>query len=674
LIPIIIECDNTITFFIKPIQLSKHAWIQFTFQNYSFVNDLQLHLTNLKNHNKLVTSNDYYSFSDTWLSSKTEGREHPEKTGDFATCFKALETHTTLKTQGSHVLISGRGLIESDIDLELDFSPFESISVENIRSNYEHLTKNPYPHNSFYSEKKPQHVRVNGTKTTKQRIDIFTDRLLPDPKHILPKIINNYTAKSLFGKYKTRESPPFLLLVPQELSLFIHLPDSKTKNLTITRNMAIPHQQLNKIGYPLGYRSRNTTLQYDEPTFYGNFVNSAEIKSIVLSTDDIPTHMYLVGGTKSGKTTLIRAIAKHLELSNLSGNYPNAFIMIDPKGSDSYDFIRQCEDETFKNDMVHFLDPIKTGFSINILELPKYTPDNREAIVSQYVGYIMTMIKYWYGGSDSFVRLERILDTLLQYLYLHNDKPTFADLHEILIKIQSEKQDILPVIFKELGEPDESLEDALQSIASMSKEAFEPVLNRVEKFRTNKVLEHMFCVRESTVDFEELIKPGHITIIRLSPTSIPQHIITLAKQTIIIKLWFTIQERAERILVEEDRSQVILALDEFQDIADLPIIDSMLTQARSYKLSLLLAHQSTIQLNDKLFKLIMGNATTHFVGKIAGDDAKRFAFNWDPQYLKEYQSLLSTQAFHHWTVRLLGAPGETQPFPIQFWPVYPKKR
>jgi len=249
------------------------------------------------------------------------------------------------------------------------------------------------------------------------------------------------------------------------------------------------------------------------------------------------------------------------------------------------------------------------------LELPSYEQENREAIVSQYVGYIMTMIEYWYNGSDSFVRLKRILDTLLQYIYLNNDKPTFLDLYEIIISIQEDSKDILPKMFKELGKPDAVLQQAIESIAGMNREAYEPVLNRVEKFATDPILRHLFCVRESTINFKDLIEAGNITIIRLSPLNIPQHIITLAKQTLIIKLWFTIQERAEKIKAEEDRSQVILALDEFQDVAELPIIESMLTQARSYKLSLLLAHQTSTQLNNELFEIITGNVGTQFVGR-----------------------------------------------------------
>lgn len=181
----------------------------------------------------------------------------------------------------------------------------------------------------------------------------------------------------------------------------------------------------------------------------------------------------------------------------------------------------------------------------------------------------------------------------------------------------------------------------------MSKESYEPVLNRVEKFATDPILRHLFCVRESTVDFKELIEPGHITIFRLSPLNIPQHIITLAKQTLIIKLWFIIQERAERIKVEEDRTQVVLALDEFQDVAELPIIESMLTQARSYKLSLLLSHQTSRQLSNELFEIITGNAGTQFVGRVSGIDGKRFGQIWDPSIIKEAESQLATREYHH---------------------------
>ena len=82
-------------------------------------------------------------------------------------------------------------------------------------------------------------------------------------------------------------------------------------------------------------------------------------------------------------------------------------------------------------------------------------------------------------------------------------------------------------MFRELGKPDEILELAMKQMAEMSKEVFDPVLNRIEKFTLSKTLRHLFCVRESTIDFHELITPGHITIIRLSPLNIPENFISL---------------------------------------------------------------------------------------------------------------------------------------------------
>ncbi|MBA4719409.1 MAG: hypothetical protein HRO68_10085 [Nitrosopumilus sp.] len=438
--------------------------------------------------------------------------------------------------------MSIRGVIDSNEKLSLDFSEIESLPVENIRSNIKHLTKNTYHYNDFFSEKKPDYIKINSKKTKYQKIDMFELRLVPDPKELFPKIVNDYLGKRWFGAgdYKNRNSPPFLILSPEEIALIIHLPDPNTKNLVLTRKQTLPQQQIDKDGFCLGYYSFKKTQSYDSSEFFGNLVNSAKTKSVVISPRDIPTHVYAVGGTGSGKTTLIRAYAKHLEMANISGNFPNSFIFIDPKGFDSYDFIRQCEDESFAQNKVHYLDPKETNFSINILELPPYQPEHRDMLVSMYVGQIMKMIKLWYNGSDSFVRLERILDTMLHYIYLNEDKPTFIDLHELIIKIQAEKEDILPKIFKELGKPDEALKQAIESIATMSKESFEPVLNRVEKFATDKVLSHLFCVRESTVNLEELITPGHQTIIRLTPLSLAENLISLAKQTIVIKLWFMI--------------------------------------------------------------------------------------------------------------------------------------
>ena len=655
------------------IQLSKNAWIQIVFKSHPLIDDFQKFLQKTSRHYKTVTRTDYVSELDGFVSSNGPG-DHPEKYGEFAKNFKTIENYSSLKTQSLQTIVSIRGLIDSNNELDLDFSPIESLPVENLRSAIEHMSKNTYSYKDFYDEKNQKHIKINSKKTKFQRIDIFEKRLLLEPKQHLPKIINDYVGKTfLFGNYKDRQSPPFLILSPEEISLVLHLPDPKTPNLVLTRKQAMPHQQINKEGFCLGYESRKKTLAFVPEQTFGNIVHSAETKSVVLSPEDISTHLYALAATKGGKTTLNRGIAKHLEMANINNTFQNSFIFVDPKGSDSYDFLRQCEDESFESGHVHFLDPVDTSYSLNIFELPPYDKENRDAIVELYIGHIMSMIKHFYGDSDSFVQLTRILLIILQYLYLYEDKPTFLDLYDIIIAVQTDKETILPKMFKELGKPDDILELAMKQMTDLQKEAFNPILNRIEKFTLSKTLRHLFCVRESTIDFQELITPGHITIIRLSPINIPENFISLIKQAIVVKIWFMIQERADKIKIEDDRTQVVLALDEFQDVADLPVINSILTQARSYKLCLLLSHQNATQLEQSLFETIIQNVGTQFVGKVGGLDAARFGKIWDTTYYKEIESQLTTQEFHHWTARLIAKAGEVTPLPVQFWPFFTPK-
>ena len=387
----------------------------------------------------------------------------------------------------------------------------------------------------------------------------------------------------------------------------------------------------------------------------------------MISPEDFSRHIYCVGGTGAGKTTLIRQIAKHLEISNLNQTFSNSFIYLDPKGDDSLKFIQQCNKESIQNNNVHFLDPIKTNFSINPLELPKYKPEERQQIVSRYVGYFMEIVKEWYHQQQSFVQMERIFRVLLFYMYLNNDAPTFLDMYDIIIHLQEEQEKFLQIMFKALGMPGDELKQALTSIATLRPESFTPLLNRVEQFATDPILKKVFCVRHGTVRFEDLIKPNQYTIVRISALHIPHHVQPLAIQAFVIKLWFTIQERAARIEDEKDRNYVVLALDEFQIVKDLQVLPMILSQARSYHLGLLLAHQTTAQISESLLEEITGNCGTQLAGRISGKDASKMANIWDPKFSKEIQQQLASQEDFHWTIKMRASPGSEQPTPLQFW-------
>jgi len=665
-----LQQNQLITNLSNSIQIYQNAWIQFVFAPYNFISYLRNHQRRLDTRIKHITSKKYR----TWVDdiTNTKSYENPENGLDFYNNYKDLLRDSTKKTQDTQIVMSVRGLIGTTKkeDDEEDDNNYRNgkptLSFDQIKSKHDHLTQYSYSYKSFYHKnykKVGAPLTINNrTKKDYPRLSMFDLRLIPNPKNFMNQTIKDYFEKTILtAEYKTRKPIPFLILSPSELPLFVHLPNpTTTRNIQTTRNVSLPSKLVNKRGFNIGY------FEESQKVSYGTQCNLVEEQSAIISPIDFSRHIYCVGGTGSGKTSLIRVIAKHLEETNLNGEFPNAFIYLDPKGEDSEKFIQQCSKLSMDNDMIHYLEPLDTGFSINPLELPKYSPGNRDETVSRYVGYFLEMVKEWYGQQQTFVQMERIFRVLLFYMYYKNDAPTFIDMYDIIIQLQEEGEKYLQIMFKALGMPGDELKQALSSIASLKPDSFVPLLNRVEQFATDPILKKVFCQRYGTVSFEELIQPGHYTIVRISTLNLAHHIQPLAIQAFVIKLWFTILERASHTK-EENRNQVILALDEFQIVKDLQILPLILSQARSYRLGLLLAHQTMAQIDDKLLEEIVGNSGTQLAGRISGKDASRLGNIWDPKFSKELTQQMASQEDFHWTYKMRAAPGQEQPTPIQFW-------
>lgn len=402
---------------------------------------------------------------------------------------------------------------------------------------------------------------------------------------------------------------------------------------------------------------------------YGQMVDQVENNAIVLNPEDFQRHCYAVGATGTGKTTLMLNAWKNLEMANKSGLFENAMFYLDPKGDEAMKFIKVCEKENVKSGKIHYLDPIITGFGINPLELPPHDPEKRDEVVSRYIDYFLSILKQWAMQTQVYVQMERIFRLLLQYLYQNSDSPTMIDIHDLIIKLQEKNENIINSIYEKLGTPSREIDKALRSVSSLDGGAFTPLLNRIEQFATDPILKKLFCVKKSTVNFSELIQPGHITVVRMSELNLAEHVRTLALQAFVIKLWFAIQERANEVL-QENRKQVILFLDEFHKLGDIQLLHPMISESRSMKLGLFLAHQTIGQINKELFEEIVGNCQIQFSGRISGTIAGIVAKAWDPTYKSQIEGILATQANFRWTIRTNAPQGE-QPPPIQFWLAYP---
>ena len=399
---------------------------------------------------------------------------------------------------------------------------------------------------------------------------------------------------------------------------------------------------------------------------FGYTVDSLRENVAGIGVDDLSRHVYILGSTGSGKSTLIRNLYKHLEIANHSNTLQNSLIYIDVKGEDSILFLRQCEKLSLDDDLITYLDINKTNFGVNLLELPKHDEKDRDMVVSRTVGHVIEMFKEFYAQQQTFVQLERILRLLLHYLYSNTDVPTLLDLYEIIARLQlggrNELRNILHHYTKTTGS---EMEIALQSVSSLARDSWISLFNRIEPFVTDNYLKKKFSVKHTTIDFEKMLKPGSITIFRISDTDTPKHVHGMAIMAIVIKIWFCIQNKASKT-EHSKRTLTVLSLDEFQMIKDLSVLTTILSQARAYNLGLILSHQNLAQINVELLETIVGNTATQIYGRVSGIDASKIARIIDPYFSDNLTNQITVQPDFTFTAKTRPLQGHEQYPPIQF--------
>ncbi|MDE0265682.1 MAG: hypothetical protein OXK17_01440 [Thaumarchaeota archaeon] len=234
------------------LELSHNAWIQFVFRRHGFGSFLARHVNRLDARAKEIRAGNYLSTLEQLSLSEKKPHDHPELGHDFANNHAGLLKHATLKMQSDQVVMSIRGLVRSDREIDFGFGQIETLPVENMFSGHEHLTKFRYKYQNFWDAEKPRRVEVRAGGRRLPRIGIFEDRLLPDPDKLLGPALARYFDKDWLGRYRTRDPLPFLMLNLSEIPLFVHLPDPSVTSVETTRGVHLPSQPSEKDGFGIG--------------------------------------------------------------------------------------------------------------------------------------------------------------------------------------------------------------------------------------------------------------------------------------------------------------------------------------------------------------------------------------------------------------------------------------
>src|SRR3989339_406458 len=343
-----------------------------------------------------------------------------------------------------------------------------------------------------------------------------------------------------------------------------------------------------------------------------NFRN--ERRRFGIKRDDRRRHFYVVGKTGMGKTAMLfNMIIQDIQRGE-------GVAVVDPHGElveDLLDFIPPKR----INDVI-YLNPSDLEYPIafNILES---VDDEYKHLVSS--GLMGVFTKIWANMWSA--RMEYILNNCILAL-LDSPGNTLLGINRLLVDKEYRKK-----IVSKIKDPVVKafwVEEYANYNERFRTEAIAPIQNKVGQFLSSAVIRNIVGQSKSTIDMREIMDNRKILILNLSKGRIGEDNSALLGAMMITKLQIAAMSRVD--VPEESRKDFFLYVDEFQNFAT-DSFAGILSEARKYRLCLVMAHQYFEQLGDVVKAAVFGNVGTLIIFRVGATDAAELELEFAPQFL-----------------------------------------
>ena len=333
-----------------------------------------------------------------------------------------------------------------------------------------------------------------------------------------------------------------------------------------------------------------------------------------IKTDDRRRHMYIIGKTGMGKTNLL----ENLAINDIRNGHGICFI--DPHGDTAEKLISMIPPSRI-DDVIYF-NPGDQDYPIAFNILEKVEPKYRPLVTSGVIGVFQ---KLW---ADSWgPRLEYILRNAILAL-LEYPNSTLLGVMKILIdkKYAADVADkVTDPIVKSFW-----TDEFTKWNDRVLQEVISPIQNKVGQFLTSPLIRNVIGQKESSFSVRKIMDEQKILIMNLAKGRIGEDNASLLGAMMITKIQLAAMGRVD-IPNEDDRKDFYLYVDEFQNFATSSFA-SILSEARKYRLNLILANQYMAQLQDDVREAVFGNAGTLISFRIGAADAEIMEKEFEPVF------------------------------------------
>ena len=506
-------------------------------------------------------------------------------------------------------------------------------------------------------EKKPEDKQL--TSLEQATVDAIEEKTrYPGYEVLIRVVVSSNTAahsqallKNIVSAFALFDSPShngFKFAVSKNIEelvtayIFRFFPQTVTQNILNSVELATVFHLPNQNSIPTSQVQRQMSKQVDGPTqvmdegFLLGYNEFRGIKKpIRLSTNDRRRHTYIIGQTGTGKSVLLENLAFQDMMDG------RGFAFVDPHGDSVENLLGKVPKERVE-DVIYFNPGDMTNpIGLNMFEFDH--PDQKDFLVQEAINMLYGLYDPGHTGIVG-PRLEHIFRNCALLLMSDPAGGTFIDIPKLLIDEDFMKsklkyvtdQTVLDFWTKEFPNSQRSNE---------SGEVISWVVSKFGPFISNDAMRNIIGQTKSGFNLRDIMDNKKILLVNLSKGKMGEMNSKLLGIIFVMKFQAAAMGRAN--IPEDQRVDFSLYVDEFQNFAT-ESFESILSEARKYRLNLILGNQFMTQLTDKIREAIIGNVGTVIGGRIGITDAeilvKKFSPTFDAEDLTKmpnYQSVTS---------------------------------
>ncbi|MCD6500697.1 type IV secretion system DNA-binding domain-containing protein [bacterium] len=350
-----------------------------------------------------------------------------------------------------------------------------------------------------------------------------------------------------------------------------------------------------------------------EINYFGVTTFRNQRKKFGIKLDDRRRHVYVVGKTGMGKTELL----KNMAIQDIKQG--NGIGFVDPHGEAAEELLDFVPKNRIK-DVVYF-NPADLNFPIAFNVMEKVDVEHRHLVASGLMGVFK---KIWPDVWSA--RMEYILNNSILAL-LEYPGSTLLGINRMLADPDYRKKvvdEITDPVIKAFW-----IREFARYTQRLEAEATAAIQNKVGQFISAPLIRNIVGQTTSSVDMRKVMDDGKILILNLSKGRIGEDASKLLGGLLITKLQLAAMSRVDT--PESQRKDFFLYVDEFQNFATESFVN-ILSEARKYRLSLILAHQYISQMEETVRDAVFGNIGTLISFRVGAEDAEYLEKEFSPEF------------------------------------------